>query len=100
MNDVAVETAKKTTARVAEKVAETNILPSVAETAEVAITVPSKFVVSGKLLAGIGVGTALGVGGFYGFQKVRAILAAKKAEKEVPAAVVVETPSKPAKPNN
>lgn len=82
---VAVETTKKTAARVAEKVAETHILPSVVETAEVAVSLPSKFVVNGKVAAVLVVGSiALGAGGLYGIQKLREMRDRKKAEKVVP----------------
>lgn len=79
------------TAKVVEKAAATiatdNILPAVVETAEVAVQVPTKFVVSSKLIAGVVAGVALGAGGFYGVQKLRAIRAAKKAELAVPETV-------------
>lgn len=75
---IAAETTKKTASKVAEKVADTNILPTVAEVAEVAVKVPSKFIVSGKLVAGVAAGAALGAGGYYAFQKFQEKRRAKK----------------------
>lgn len=80
-------TAAKTTASVvkdvAKKVADDNVLPAVAEVTEVAVQVPSKFIVSSKFVAGVVGGVAVGAGAFYGIQKLRERLAAKKAEKIV-----------------
>lgn len=94
-NTTAVETTRKTAAKLAEKVADTNITPTVVEATEVALSLPSKFVMSGRGVALLAVGaTALGAGGLYGVQKLVAIRKAKKAEKAVPDAVVVEKPAK------
>lgn len=88
MTDTSTPTVIAKTAKVVEKAATTiatdNILPAVVESAEIAVQVPTKFVVSSKLVVGIVAGAALGAGAFYGVQKLRTIRAAKKAKNEVP----------------
>lgn len=100
--DTTVETTKKVATRVGEKVAETNLGPTVVETAEVALTLPSKFVLSGKGAAiAVATSVAVGVGGLYGFQKLQQLRAKKKAAKLVPSSladvegVTVVKPTKP-----
>ena len=80
----------KVAEKVVEKIATDNIIPAVVETAEVAVKVPTKFVVSGKLLVGILVGTAVGAGGYFGVQKFREIRAKKKANAGIVTAEIVE----------
>lgn len=74
----------KVVEKAAEKIAADNVVPAIVETAEVAVKVPTKFVVSGKLLLGVVAGTAIGAGGYYGFQKFREIRAKKKANAGIP----------------
>jgi hypothetical protein len=93
MSDTAVvaEKSTKVVTKAAEKIAETNIAPAVVETAEVALSLPSKFVLSGKGASLAVVGTiAVGAGGLYGVQKLLAIRAQKKAAKTAPATIVEE----------
>jgi hypothetical protein len=71
----------KVVEKAAEKIATDNLVPAVVETAEVALQVPTKFVVSGKLLLVAVASTAVGAAGFYGVQKFREVRAAKKIEK-------------------
>jgi hypothetical protein len=88
---VAGATTKKVVDKVATTVADTNILPVVAEVTEVAVQVPSKFVVSSKLVLGVTAGVAVGAAGFYGVQKFREIRAKKKANVIVPTSLEDET---------
>lgn len=74
----AVNTSEKVVTRVAEKVADTDFVPTVVETAEVALKLPSKFVVSSKLVVGVVAGAAIGAGAVYGVQKYRQRRALKK----------------------
>lgn len=87
-------TATKTATSVAERAAvgrsakaaadASNVLPTVVETAELAMEVPSKVVLNQKLVVIVSVvgGAALGAGILFGVNKLRERMANKKAEKE------------------
>lgn len=72
------------------------VLPTVVETAEVALQVPSKVVVNNKLVFTVGVvgGAAVGAGLLYGINKLRERRLAKKlknADEEMAKAVTAGT---------
>lgn len=73
----AVKAASK---KAADTIAEN--LPTVVETTEVALEIPAKVVVNKSVLvvAGMVIGTAAGVAGYWGWQKIQAKRAANKVE--------------------
>ncbi len=81
--DAAVNKAAKAAAVTAAAVSET--LPTVVETAEIAMEVPAKVVLNQKLVvtAAVVSGIAIGAVGLWGANKLRARLAAKKLEAEI-----------------
>lgn len=92
-------TATRTTASVAEKAAVnraakaagvtaaevSKTLPTVVETAELAMEVPSKVVLNQKMVVAVSVvaGAALGVGVLFGAYKLRERMAKRKLDKEL-----------------
>lgn len=80
----------KGSSRAAEKAiaavaAASETLPTVVETAEVAMEIPAKVVLNQKLIVTVSIfgGAAAGAGILWGVQKLRARLQAKKIEKQV-----------------
>jgi hypothetical protein len=84
---VTTETTTAATKKAAEKVvaAAQESLPTVIETAELALEVPTKVIMKTPLVVAVSVaaGTALGVGGLILFTKVRTRLAEKKVAAQL-----------------
>jgi hypothetical protein len=76
---VADKAAKKAVAAVTEQ------LPTVLETAELALEIPTKVALKTPVVVAVSVvaGTALGVAGLWGFNKLRTARATKKLEKKL-----------------
>lgn len=76
---------KATEKAIAAVAAASETLPTVVETAEVALEIPSKVVLNQRLVVGVGVvaGIALGVGGVFGYGKLKEIRARRTAAKVV-----------------
>lgn len=86
---VATSASKKATEKaIAAVAAASDTLPTVVETAEVALEIPSKIVLNQKLVvvASVAIGTALGAGALYGVNKWRnrnkTIVAVDKPEND------------------
>lgn len=94
-NAVATTSKKATEKAIAAVAAASDTLPTVVETAEVALEIPSKVVLNQKLvvLVSLAAGGGLTAGALWGVNKFRAYRAQKKLEVEI-TEIVDETTNK------